>query len=423
MTRVDAPVTTATPARLALPAILLGVFVVPMSITGTTVALPRIADSLGTDPTLLHSVVNGFNVAFAVFMLMWGALSDRIGHRTTLRAGVLLVLLSAVASATSPSLGVLDLARILAGVGAAAVFTGASATLGTLWSGTARTRAFSIFATMLGFGIALSPTISGALITAVGWRGMFVVHAIVLTVSLIGVLALVPPIARHHLASGRIDLRPLANPAYIAWCLVPVSGSIRFVAILAYLPTAFSSVAGLPTGLAGLAVLPLSLPVLAAPIVAGRLLARGTVTPMQVAYAGIGMLTVGDAGLLLFGPGMHYVALVVPMILIGAGFGCTLGVVDGNALALLPAQSTGLAAGVLNFVRMGSEAVFLAVFAAGISALVARQLPGSVAAAVASGSPGHAAVYTAAFHLVVLGLIACHVVVGAAILVLDGRRR
>ena len=41
------------PSRLLLPVILLAVFVIPMGISGTAIALPRIADDLGNSPTLL----------------------------------------------------------------------------------------------------------------------------------------------------------------------------------------------------------------------------------------------------------------------------------------------------------------------------------------------------------------------------------
>ena len=59
-------------SNLVLPVILLAVFVMPMGISGTAVALPRIADDLGSSPTLLQWVINGFNAAFAIFTLFWG---------------------------------------------------------------------------------------------------------------------------------------------------------------------------------------------------------------------------------------------------------------------------------------------------------------------------------------------------------------
>ena len=48
--------------NLVLYGILLAVFVVPSSISGTAIALPYIAQKLGSDSALLQWVVNGFNL-------------------------------------------------------------------------------------------------------------------------------------------------------------------------------------------------------------------------------------------------------------------------------------------------------------------------------------------------------------------------
>src|SRR4051794_7807294 len=82
----------AAPSALLLPAILLAVFVIPMSISGSAIALPGIADDLGASPAGLQWVINGFNVAFAVFGLVWGVASDRLGYRSTYRIGLIIVL-------------------------------------------------------------------------------------------------------------------------------------------------------------------------------------------------------------------------------------------------------------------------------------------------------------------------------------------
>ena len=60
-------------------AILVAQFVIPMSITGTAIALPPISDDLGTAAGPLQWVVNGFNVPFALSAVLWGAAADRIG--------------------------------------------------------------------------------------------------------------------------------------------------------------------------------------------------------------------------------------------------------------------------------------------------------------------------------------------------------
>jgi MFS family permease len=61
------------------PIVLPGLVALPISITGSAVAIPHIADDLGSRPFLLQGVLNAFNFAVAVTTIVWGAVSDRIG--------------------------------------------------------------------------------------------------------------------------------------------------------------------------------------------------------------------------------------------------------------------------------------------------------------------------------------------------------
>ena len=121
MTRVTSEervVGDTTPSRWTLPIVLVAQFITPMSISGTGIALPQISTDLGANTAALQWVVNGFNVAFALGVLGWGAVSDRIGFRMTFAIGAALFSVSSLISAASPSLLLLDFMRIIAGCGA-----------------------------------------------------------------------------------------------------------------------------------------------------------------------------------------------------------------------------------------------------------------------------------------------------------------
>ena len=135
--------------------ILLAVFVVPSSISGTAIALPYIAESLGSESTLLQWVVNSFNLFFACFTLIWGAISDRLGAKTCLIAGVATYLLGSMLSFLASSLLWLDVGRALAGIGGASVFACGSAILIRTFEDKERINAFAFFGTTAGLGITL----------------------------------------------------------------------------------------------------------------------------------------------------------------------------------------------------------------------------------------------------------------------------
>ncbi|WP_273649148.1 MFS transporter, partial [Pseudomonas aeruginosa] len=172
--------------KALLGVILLAIFVVPSSISGTALALPAIGSDLSAPLTGLQWVVNAFNLAFACFTLTWGALADRLGRRRCFVIGVGLYVLASLFSALAFQAWVLDLARALAGIGAAAIFSCGIAILSTYFEGPARLRAFALFGTVAGLGVSLGPTISGLLLDSVGWRAIFAAHTVTLGLVLLG---------------------------------------------------------------------------------------------------------------------------------------------------------------------------------------------------------------------------------------------
>ncbi|NLU82682.1 MFS transporter [Rhodococcus sp. HNM0569] len=397
-----------------------------MSIAGTAIALPRISGDLGAQPTALQWVVNGFNVAFALGVLAWGAVSDRIGYRVTFALGAALFTTGSVISAVAPILIVLDAARIVAGIGAAAILTGASSMLSNAYQGTARTKAFALFGTINGLGLALGPTVSGLLVAGVGWRGVFIVQAIVLAIAAASARILPGASPTSVTTGGKrvpiLDLSLLRNREFLAMCLVPVAGSIGFVTLLTYLPSALSGIKAMSPGSAGLVMLAMTIPVLVAPTAVAKLInSVRSIHVGSVVYASLAALVLGNAGILLLSEGRSIAWVIVPMVLLGLGFGLPIGLVDGHALAVVPAERTGTAAGLLNFFRIGSEAVFVAGYAFVLSTVVGHHLTGAAAQDTSAGQPGNAEVYRTAFTTTITGVIGLLVAITVAILLVRGK--
>lgn len=405
------PSTITQPSKITLPVVLAAQFVIPMSIAGTAIALPRIAQDLGDSPGQLQWVVNGFNLAFALFTVAWGATSDRIGHHNSFRIGVALTGLAGIASAAAPTLGALDVSRIFAGIGAAAVLVGSTSILSRTYTGAARAKAFAAFGTVNGLGLALGPTIAGLLVGGIGWRGVFLAQASILGVAFIGTLSLPAGAPVRSTKTPILDFTLLRNRRFLGLCLVPVAGAVGFVTLLTYLPNALSGIASMSPTSAGLLMLTMTAPVLAAPAVVARLITTGRTTPMTVVHISLAALVLGDAGMLLLQPDGSLWRIVAPMVLVGLGFGLPIGLVDGEALASVPPHRTGTAAGVLNLFRIGGEALVVGGYAWLLTFFVKAAMPGNPNAdATAAGLPGFPHEYAHAFHDVV-GILA--VLVGA----------
>ncbi|NIF27633.1 MFS transporter [Pantoea sp. Tr-811] len=414
-----------------LGTILLAIFVVPSSISGTALALPAIGSDIQASLTHLQWVVNAFNLAFACFTLAWGALADRLGRKRCFVAGAGLYVLASVVSALASDAWVLDLGRALAGVGAAAIFSCGIAILSTHFDGPARLRAFALFGTVAGLGVSLGPTLSGLLIEGVGWRAIFWAHTLTLALVLLGtpliardgrlaehktgfdvggtalfvlaLLALMVAIVqgsqwgwqspgvlgllvlsglllalfawqeRRHL-QPMLDLSLLGSGPFVGLALVTVAASFGFVTLLTYLPSYLFGVLRLAPTQAGLAMLLLTVPMLFCPILAGKWAARG-VSAVGILKASLLALLAGVVSLALVAQVQASLwQLAVPLLLVGAGMGLSAGLVDGLALKTVPAQKAGMAAGLLNTFRLGSEAIAVAVYGSLLATLLDGRL-------------------------------------------------
>lgn len=390
--------------RLSLTAILLAQFVIPLSISGTAVALPSIAAELGAAQTPLQWVVNGFNVSFALCTILWGACSDRLGYSRSFRLGIVIAAAGGAVSALAQNVGMLDAGRVIAGIGSAAVLTGAAPLITALFQGAARAKAFALFGTINGLGLAAGPALCGLALSAWGWRAIFAAHAALLLIALVGSASL-PRLGRGATPLGQLlDFSAMRRPAFLAMTLVPVAGAVGFVTFLSYLPSALQAIHGLGTGVVGALMLIMTVPVLAAPSVVHRVMRAGRVGPTAVIVASFSCLLAGGLGvILLLRPDLPVALGVIPLLLLGLGFGLPLGFVDAQALAAVPSERAGAASGVLNLFRIGSEAVFVAAYAAILSAVVTAHLPGAAGELTASGTPGHPWAYREG--LVTAGLV------------------
>lgn len=470
----SAPTTRPAPDRqgLTLAVVLLAVFVVPTSISGTAVALPAIGADLHAGPAALQWVVNAFNVAFACCTLVWGTLADTIGRVRAFATGAAVFTAASLACAVTPNVYVLDAARAVSGVGGAAIFACGSAIISTAFDGAARAKAFALFGTVAGVGVALGPTVSGPAVDLLGWRWIFGLHAVALTL----VLVCLPAVARtvgetRNTAAPRLDVRGAAvfvlamlaltyaivqgsqwgwtapgtlgllaaalvllvlftarskrtkaplldlsvlrDKAFLAYCLVPVAASFGFVTQLTYLPTYLTTVAGHSPSSAGATMLLLTLPVLVLPLAGAKMVERGA-SARGVVLASLGFLVTGDLALLLLGPDTSTLVMAAPMLLTGAGMGLSAGLVDAQALALVEPAKAGMAAGFLNTLRLGSEAVAVAVFGSAVAGLVAgRQETGTTPAAA----------YDSAFHALLWAMAAVCAVLALVVIALGREKR
>jgi len=421
-----------TSQRLTLFTVLLAVFVVPSSISGTAIALPYISEDIQSDLASLQWVVNAFNLTFACFTLIWGKISDIWGKKRSFFIGAFIYTLASAGSALSTNALVLDIFRAFAGVGGAAIFACGSAIFIHTFKGDARAKAFALFGTTAGLGITLGPTISGILLDSIGWQTIFFMHAAALFLVLI-VSVKIPADQAQGGSIAHIDLEgsfifissmfmlmlalskgydwgwkseaillsfagsaicflgfmlhikvasfPLLkielikNHKFLGLILVPVVASFTFVTLLTYFPTFLTGSMQFTASKAGLIMLFLTAPVLVFPLLAGKLSAKGVSTNLLMYLSIISMLI--GAIVLIFAVQNHIsiITIAFALILIGIGMGMSAGLVDGQALSSVNENDVGMAAGLLNTFRLGSEAIGVAIYGSLLSSIVSNMVP------------------------------------------------
>ncbi|MFF5437820.1 MFS transporter [Streptomyces achromogenes] len=452
---------------ITLAVVLLAFATVPMSISGAAVALPGIGEDLHTAGAPLQWVMNAYNLTFASFMLVAGSAADLVGRRRAFATGSAVFAVGSLAAAVAPGVVLLDLARALSGIGAAGVFASGGAILATAFDGAARTRAFAALGSAAGVGLAAGPTLSGWLVGTLGWRATFGLHAALLTVALTGIgfvaesraprrprldatgalvfvaglgllvlgavqgpqwgwtslgvaallavgagLLVLFVVLQSRSAAPVLDLTLVRNRRFFALCMVPVVSTFGFVTLLTYLPTYLVGASGFSAQRAGTVLLLMTAPVLLAPPLSGGLVNRG-VSPRALITLSLLMFAGGNAWLTVIGPGGSVAVIAGPLLMTGLGAGVSFGVGDGAAMSLVEPEQAGMAAGFLNTMRIGSEAIVIAVYGAVLVSLIdsrvgSRELAAKVAAGDLSG--GRPAVladgFTHALHVALYGTAA-----------------
>jgi EmrB/QacA subfamily drug resistance transporter len=430
--------------RSALTTIVLGLgaFLVLFDVTAVVVAMPGLAKDLGFAVAGAAWVIDAYSLAFTGALLASGALADRFGRRRAMLAGNAVFLVASIACGAATSSALLLTARVVQGVGAAFMITGATALVaGAFPSHDTRARAFGVIGVISGVAMALGPTLGGLLAAWVGWRWIFYAN-----IPFCLALALAVPriVAETSDPDGRpldplgvvlltislglaIDalLRREASLAVRAACLVAsATAAITFVvqqsrsarpvldprvfatsamlgvgalltciqfgywAVLVYLPLFLSIGLHVSMDVAGVALLAATLPMLLIPLMGGRLVTRwGWRRFFIVAFA---IMAVGDV-LLVFAAvsadaALRLAATIAGMLAIGFGSALANPQMGNVALALAPSAQAGMASAATLIVRQSGFAISIAALGATLGQTdlaVAFAVPFTVAAFVA----------------------------------------
>lgn len=177
---------------------LIASFMVFVDGTIVNLTLAQLASQLDASRSELEWAVNAYTLSFAAVMLGAGAITDTLGAKRAFVAGLLVFTASSAVCALAGSMLMLDVARLVQGVGAALLLP--SALVLATASATdeqARHRLVGWWAAAGGVGMAAGPLLGGMLVALANWRAVFGVNVVIGILAIAWSLRSMPVIARR----------------------------------------------------------------------------------------------------------------------------------------------------------------------------------------------------------------------------------
>ena len=450
----------ATRKTLVLVALCSAALLINIDVTIVNVALPSLVRELGATTTNLQWVVDAYTLVFAALILAAGSLSDRIGRKGTLLAGLAIFALGSLAGSVSTSSGQLIAARAFMGIGAAAIFPSTLSLIANVFTErTERAKAIGLWGATTGVGVAAGPIVGGWLLEHYWWGSVFLFMVPLAALVAFGVAYSVPtsrdpaapPIDWPGLvlscaAMGTLVFAIIQAPDWgwvststlAAFALglallavfinvearsdrpmldVSLFGNPRFSAASGSITISFFSLAGFtflvtqyfqfvhgysPLG-TGIRLLPVASSVAVAAVVGTKLAVR--IGNKTVVATGLAMWAIALLWISTVSASTDYLEIVGQMVLGGGGLGLITAPATEAILGAVPTEKAGVGSAVNDATRLFGAALGVAVIGSVASSLYSHRLGTTIpaelpaqAATAAKGSIGGALIAARNLH-------------------------
>jgi DHA1 family bicyclomycin/chloramphenicol resistance-like MFS transporter len=203
----DPPAADARPHGAPL-LLLLGILtaIASLSIDMYLPALPAIAAELRAAPGLLEATLASFFAGFALGQLAYGPLSDRLGRRPPLLAGLALYTVSSIVCATASTPTVLIVGRAFQALGGCAALVIARAVVRDLFDAQDAARVFSRLMLIMGLAPVRAPALGSLLLVKFSWRAIFWVLAAFGVACIVAVLRRLPETSPRTASGGPLSV-------------------------------------------------------------------------------------------------------------------------------------------------------------------------------------------------------------------------
>ncbi|GAA1512191.1 MFS transporter [Brevibacterium permense] len=166
--------------RKILAVMLVPMFMSLLSVSIVNVILPDMQRSIGASNSAIQWVLSGYTLAFGVLLVAAGRAGDLFGRGRLFVIGVSVFAFGSLISGLSPDPLVLNVARVVMGLGSGLLSPQGVGMLQQYFHGKVRGRAYGMFGTIVGVSVGIGPVLGGGLIAVLGdewgWRSAFLIN-------------------------------------------------------------------------------------------------------------------------------------------------------------------------------------------------------------------------------------------------------
>jgi DHA1 family bicyclomycin/chloramphenicol resistance-like MFS transporter len=318
-----------------------------------TICIPSMQEwgaLFGVGQARVQLTFSGYVVAYGGLQMLYGPLSDRLGRKKILLAGLALAGFGSVLAAVAPDLGTLTVARVLQGGGSAAGMVVGRAMVQDLFQGPERTRVMAYIGMTMGLCPPLATILGGQLHVRLGWQSNFLVIALLSAVLWLAAWRGLPDhrastaFRPHWLGALLASYARLARePAFLLYVAILAMTTATFYAFLAGAPVVLGSYGVKPDGV-GAYIMCIPLSYIAGNYLTSRLAHRLGERPIMAlgqALTLAGLLIV--IALALAGVNTP-LALALPLVVLGIGHGLLMPPALAGTVSLVPSLAGSAAA-------------------------------------------------------------------------------
>ncbi|KAA9001728.1 MFS transporter [Affinibrenneria salicis] len=208
----------------AIAAIALGITVAVLDGAIANVALPTIAREFQASPAESIWIVNAYQLAIIVSLLSLAFLGDIVGYRRIYQCGLVVFSCTSLFCALSGSLETLIFARVLQGLGGAALMSVNTALIRIIYPQRQLGRGMGINSLIVAVSTAAGPTVASAVLSVASWKWLFLINVPVGVVALWLSLRFLPDNPQKSKGQGFDLLSALMNALTFGLLISALSG-------------------------------------------------------------------------------------------------------------------------------------------------------------------------------------------------------